>query len=204
MPVLDNAKHELFAQEIAKGSSGRAAYIAAGYEPKSNEVADASASRLLSDERVSARVHEIQEEGGKAAGVTVAELIAQAELARKAAMKNGQASAAVQAIAAKAKLAGVWVDRSKSEFSGLTRHAHEFTNAQLHTIVAGGIETALQAVGLRFLPDGTLEPVEEGQVGGIVYGEREAEAARVIIQRHETRRPAINLQITGPLPPEQG
>lgn len=61
MPVLDNAKHERFAQEIVKGASQREAYRTAGYPTKSDAAADASASRLLSTAKVAARVAELQE-----------------------------------------------------------------------------------------------------------------------------------------------
>jgi phage terminase small subunit len=60
MPVLDNPRHERFAHEIAKGTSQREAYRIAGYRVGNNASADASASRLLSDARISARVQEIQ------------------------------------------------------------------------------------------------------------------------------------------------
>jgi phage terminase small subunit len=33
MPVLSNSKHELFAQELAKGKTADAAYVSAGYSP---------------------------------------------------------------------------------------------------------------------------------------------------------------------------
>ncbi len=61
MPVLDNARHERFAHEIAKGTASRDAYKFAGYDPKNDATADACASRLLSDARIQARVKEIQE-----------------------------------------------------------------------------------------------------------------------------------------------
>jgi phage terminase small subunit len=60
MPVLENAQHELFAQQMAKGASQRDAYRAAGYNTKSDAAADASASRLLSNAKVAARVAELQ------------------------------------------------------------------------------------------------------------------------------------------------
>ena len=61
MPPLDNAQHELFAQEIVKGASQRDAYRAAGYQTKSDAAADASASRLLSNAKVADRVAELQQ-----------------------------------------------------------------------------------------------------------------------------------------------
>lgn len=67
MPILDNAQHELFAQEIAKGTAQRDAYKAAGYNTKSDAGADASASRLLSNAKIKARVAELQERIGAVA-----------------------------------------------------------------------------------------------------------------------------------------
>jgi hypothetical protein len=49
MPSLKNARHEIFAQEIVKGVSGREAYKIAGFSVSNDNAADASASRLLRD-----------------------------------------------------------------------------------------------------------------------------------------------------------
>ena len=49
MAVIENPRHELFAQAIAKGDTGRDAYKAAGFGPKTDASADAGASRLLRD-----------------------------------------------------------------------------------------------------------------------------------------------------------
>lgn len=59
MPVLKNAKHELFAQGIAKGLAASQAYKSAGYTASGN-AADACASRLLTDAKVQARVADLQ------------------------------------------------------------------------------------------------------------------------------------------------
>jgi len=56
MPVLKNAKHECFAQEIARGAKALKAYEVAGYKPDT-----ASASRLSGRPEVRARVAELQE-----------------------------------------------------------------------------------------------------------------------------------------------
>ena len=53
MAILRNNRHEAFARAIVEGSSGRAAYGAAGYRAK-GAVADANASRLLTNAKVSA------------------------------------------------------------------------------------------------------------------------------------------------------
>ncbi len=47
MPVLKNHKHELFAQELAKGVTAEAAYAKAGYAPSVK-----NAQRLKSNEGV--------------------------------------------------------------------------------------------------------------------------------------------------------
>lgn len=71
MPVLENYRHELFAQGIAKGKSQRDAYNTAGYDCATDDTTDANASRLLSDARVSARVQELLSLGAKRAGITL-------------------------------------------------------------------------------------------------------------------------------------
>ena len=55
MPTLRNSRHERFAQELATGKTGDAAYVLAGYkENRSN------AARLGADRDIQARVAEIQ------------------------------------------------------------------------------------------------------------------------------------------------
>jgi cell division septum initiation protein DivIVA len=55
--VLENTKHELFAQSVATGISATGAYTSVGY---SEAGAAASASRLRSDANVSARIEELK------------------------------------------------------------------------------------------------------------------------------------------------
>jgi phage terminase small subunit len=59
MPILRNNRHEAFARAIVEGSSGRAAYGAAGYRAK-GAAADANASRLLGNAKVSSRIAELK------------------------------------------------------------------------------------------------------------------------------------------------
>ena len=54
MPTLTNQRHELFAQELAKGKSADEAYITAGYKPNRH-----NASTLKSKQTVSNRVAEL-------------------------------------------------------------------------------------------------------------------------------------------------
>lgn len=56
---LRNAKHEQFAQMVAKGMAGSKAYQAAGYTARGN-AAEANASRLLSVAKVASRVEELK------------------------------------------------------------------------------------------------------------------------------------------------
>jgi phage terminase small subunit len=54
MPILENSKHERFAQEVASGKSLSAAYMLAGYAKK-----DGNAARLKGNERIRTRIEEI-------------------------------------------------------------------------------------------------------------------------------------------------
>jgi len=71
---LPNAKHEAFARAIVEGKSGRAAYHAAGYTAK-GAAADANASRLLRNAKVSARIAELKGEAAQATIVTAARIL---------------------------------------------------------------------------------------------------------------------------------
>jgi phage terminase small subunit len=64
--ILSNSRHEAFARAILQGKSGREAYIAAGYKAAG---AEANASRLIRNDKVSARIAELK---GKAAEGAVA------------------------------------------------------------------------------------------------------------------------------------
>lgn len=116
MPALSNAKHERFAQEIAKGSSSREAYKAAGYQTKSDAATDANASRLLSDDKVQGRVAEIQERAAIRVEVTLASITEDLVRIAGKAEKLDDSSGLSVARAARmdiAKLHGLVVDRAK-------------------------------------------------------------------------------------------
>jgi phage terminase small subunit len=66
MPVLKNAKHELFAQEVAKGTGLEAAYSKAGYKPDSK-----NAARLTKNDGVRTRIDEILTLAAKRVGATI-------------------------------------------------------------------------------------------------------------------------------------
>jgi phage terminase small subunit len=114
MSALRNARHEIFAQEIVKGVSGREAYKIAGFSVSSDNAADASASRLLRDVKVQARVAELQQKAQARALVTLEEHIGELKDIRDLAKKNGQASAAVAADVKRGELMGYYVERRES------------------------------------------------------------------------------------------
>lgn len=70
MAVLSNAKHERFAQGLAKGETADAAYIAAGYKPHTSNPA-----RLSGNERIKARVAELLGRAASKTEITVARVL---------------------------------------------------------------------------------------------------------------------------------
>lgn len=70
MGVLSNARHERFAQELAKGKAQSEAYEAAGYEPS-----EPNASRLTRNDKVAARVAELQTRAADRAEISAAAVL---------------------------------------------------------------------------------------------------------------------------------
>src|SRR6516165_4563883 len=110
MPILENGRWELFAQALAKGETATKAYVLAGFKPSRT-----NAARLRSNERISARVLELQMAGAKSAEISVASLIEELEAARVKATSLNQLSAAVRATAEKAKISGLLVEKQQIE-----------------------------------------------------------------------------------------
>jgi hypothetical protein len=125
MPALNNPRHEAFAQALARGMSAAAAYVEAGYKANRH-----NAAALAREQHIRTRVAELQEEqlaihqqatAAAAANkqVTIESLIAEAEAARAKAMsEKGGAAAAVSALTAKAKLAGMWREKVDQHNTG--------------------------------------------------------------------------------------
>lgn len=109
MPALQNPKHERFAQELAKGKSASEAYVLAGYKPN-----DGNAATLKGNQRVLDRVAEIVDRATVRTEITLASLMEEAAEIQRAALKANQHSAAVAALTAKAKLAGLWIDKAEN------------------------------------------------------------------------------------------
>jgi phage terminase small subunit len=70
MPVLKNARHELFIQGVVKGISPGPAYTAAGYEVTGNS-AESAAARLFRNVQVKERYAELMAPAIEATGATV-------------------------------------------------------------------------------------------------------------------------------------
>jgi len=111
MPALENARHERFAQELAKGKTADEAYQLAGYaENRGNAI------RLKANERVMKRVEDIQERVATRTVVTVASITedllriaAKAEALESPAALNVARNAKMDA----AKLNGLVIDRKE-------------------------------------------------------------------------------------------
>jgi phage terminase small subunit len=106
MPPLSNARHERFAQELARGKTQEQAYIDAGYSPNG---ARGASSKLQTIANIAQRVAELQERAAVRVELTLADIIQEIEEARMAALsaETVQASAAVSASKAKAELLGL-------------------------------------------------------------------------------------------------
>lgn len=113
MPVLTNTRRERFAQEIASGKTITEAHIVAGYTSS-----DGNASKLSKHPEIATRVKEIMEMSARDVEVTLGSLIREAGEIQVAAIGIGQMAAAVSALTAKAKLAGLWIDRKETGAPG--------------------------------------------------------------------------------------
>lgn len=109
MPVLDNARHERFAQGLAEGRSADEAYALAGF--KANR---GNAARLNAKDSVRKRVAELQAKGAERAAVTLERLTDMLTEDRELARSMGQSAAAVSATEKLGKLHGFFADRSEN------------------------------------------------------------------------------------------
>jgi hypothetical protein len=106
MPVLKNSKHEIFCRAIAAGKDAQEAYVQAGYKPNQG-----NSSTLRT--KLEHRINEIKSAATKRCEVTVVSLLARLDDACSLAMEEKQASSAVQALMAQAKLAGLITDNQR-------------------------------------------------------------------------------------------
>jgi hypothetical protein len=102
MPPLINPRHERFCQALFEGEPASTAYAKAGYAPN-----DGNAIRLKGNDRIKARLAELQEAAAASTQVTVQSLIAELEAVRKHASDDAQWGSACKAILGKASIAGL-------------------------------------------------------------------------------------------------
>lgn len=115
MPALKNARHERFAQELAKGKCQSEAYELAGYAPS-----EPNASRLTRNEKVQARIVELLNGAAKRTEITVASITDRLlKIAAKGEKSNDapKLSVARAALMDAAKLNGLVVDKSENSNS---------------------------------------------------------------------------------------
>jgi phage terminase small subunit len=111
-------KREAFAQAVASGMSQADAYRAAfSVKPTTKpETVQQSASRLMADPIVSARVAEIRKPIVKRAQITLESHLADLQMLRDRALEAEQYSAAISAEVSRGKASGLYTD--KVEHSG--------------------------------------------------------------------------------------
>ena len=113
MSALTNAKHERFAQAIAKGKTATEAYVLAGY--KAN---DGNAATLKGNQRISERIAEILENAAVRAEISVASVTENLTRIAQKAEKLSDASGLAVSRAAwmdAAKLNGLIIERTKAD-----------------------------------------------------------------------------------------
>lgn len=113
MPALSNPKHERFAQALAKGMTQAEAYADAGYKPS-----EPNASRLTSNDKVQARLAELQERAAVRTEITVASITERLLAIATKAEKSGDApmlQAARASLMDAAKLNGLVVEKGEHQ-----------------------------------------------------------------------------------------
>jgi len=156
MPALKNPRHERFAQLIFEGiTNGEAkpyyqqrAYLAVGYTPKDvgkrNGSAQAASSRLLS--RVMQRVRELQAQAAKHTHESADKIVRELNEVLTEARADKAHSAAVSAIATKAKILNISAEQSNQQINFATAHSKRDIGERL-----------LQAVGYREPDDVSIQ-----------------------------------------------
>jgi phage terminase small subunit len=131
MSTLTNIRHEIFANELAKGKTADEAYQLAGYAKN-----DGNCIRLKGDERIKPRVAELLEQGAEHTLITIETLTQMFLQDRELARKLGQAGAAKGATDSLAKLHGFYIERSER---GAPGDFDRMSEAQLEEIICRGL-----------------------------------------------------------------
>ncbi|MCD0280476.1 terminase small subunit [Xanthomonas melonis] len=146
-------KQQRFVAEYLKDQNAAQAAIRTGYSEKT---AKQQGSRLLTVPAIAAAVRAGQKRVAAKAEVTVDSLLAELEQARRLALKEKQASAAVTATLGKAKLAGLLVEKR--------HHTGAIGTYDLSKITDHDLDRLEQILGP--LADAGGDPSGEGEAGG--------------------------------------
>ncbi|MGE8288679.1 MAG: terminase small subunit [Stenotrophomonas sp.] len=146
-------KQQRFVQEYLKDHNGTQAAIRTGYSEKT---AKQQGSRLLTNADVQTAVRAGQKKVARKNEVTVDSLMVELEQARKLALKEKQASAAVTATMGKGKLAGLLVEKHK--------HSGAIGTYDLKNLSDDDLDRLEQILGP--LADAGGDPGGEGEEGG--------------------------------------
>lgn len=111
MPILENSRHEIFAQELAKGATADEAYQLAGYSENRG-----NATRLKANESVLKRVAELKEAAAVRARKSMDDILEQLDDDRQFAREMEAPSAAIRATMGQAKILGY--DKQLIEHTG--------------------------------------------------------------------------------------
>ncbi|KEA07133.1 terminase small subunit [Rhizobium rhizogenes] len=111
MPVLKNARHEKFAQAVAKGKSATEAYEEAGYKPDRK-----NAARLTTNDDIRRRVDEIKSRVAEKAEWTAADRLISLKSIHDASLSEDRRTA-IAAIAEANKMQGSYAP-TKNEHTG--------------------------------------------------------------------------------------
>ena len=109
MPALKNQRQERFCQLVKQGIPPYRAYPMAGYKPD-----EGAPYRLSGNVRVKRRIAELTKGLAMKTRVTVESITAELDAAQELAKRVEQPGAAIQAIATKAKLHGLLIDRKET------------------------------------------------------------------------------------------
>jgi phage terminase small subunit len=106
-------QQERFCRAIVKGLNQRDAYKEAGYKSGSDAATDANASRLISNDKIVARIAELRRPLAISMAVTLESITEMLREDRELARQNNQVGAAVAAAMGIAKLHGLVIDKAE-------------------------------------------------------------------------------------------
>ncbi len=164
-------KQERFCREFLVDLNGTKASVRAGYSERSAHV---TASRLLTNTKVAARVAELQAETAKRLEVTVDSVMADLETLCQGAVETKQFGPAVRAKELQGKRLGMFVDRH--EVREASNHADESLAARIAKEYSNG-DTALARTLYRNIlgkiPPDSFDPrpdLSDDEVDALISG----------------------------------